>query len=141
MKITRFTFAVLIALFVSFAVQEGYVKEETKAAEQAGNSWLSLVDAEKYSEAWKGFSTFFKERMTLEKWETQIKSVRAIFGKFENRKLKNATPTKTLPGAADGDYVVLQYDTAFEKKKSAIETVTVSLEKDGKWGVINYYIK
>jgi len=41
----------------------------------------------------------------------------------------------------DGDYVIIQFDTSFENKKSAIETVTPMLDKDGVWRVSGYYIK
>ena len=74
-------------------------------------------------------------------WKQQIQSARAIFGKLKSRKLKSATPTTALPGAPDGNYVTIQYDTAFEKKESALETVTLKLENDGQWGVIGYYIR
>jgi hypothetical protein len=46
-----------------------------------------------------------------------------------------------LPGAPDGEYVVIQYETSFEKKAFAIETVTPSFEKDGIWRVSGYYIE
>jgi hypothetical protein len=46
-----------------------------------------------------------------------------------------------LPGAPDGKYVVVQFDTSFQRKKSALETVTPMMEKDGKWRVSGYYIK
>jgi hypothetical protein len=57
------------------------------------------------------------------------------------RKLKSKQYTKTLPGLPDGEYVVIQYETMFEKKQSAIETVTPMLDKDGKWRVSGYYIR
>jgi len=41
----------------------------------------------------------------------------------------------------DGEYVVIQYDSSFEHKQSAVETVTPMLDKDGKWRVSGYYIK
>jgi hypothetical protein len=46
-----------------------------------------------------------------------------------------------LPAAPDGNYVVLKYDTSFENKKSATETIAPMLDKDGKWRVSGYYIK
>jgi len=121
--------------------QKTFAQQDTKPAVQAADTWLGLVDAEKYPEAYKGFSSFFKERMTEEKWTEQVKSARSIFGKVQTRKLKAATPATSLPGAPDGNYVVVQYDTTFEKKQAAVETVTMSLEKDNKWGVVGYYIK
>lgn len=60
---------------------------------------------------------------------------------MQSRKLKSATYTKTLPGAPDGEYVVIQYDSSFVNKKSAVETVTPMLDKDGKWRVSGYFIR
>jgi hypothetical protein len=37
----------------------------------------------------------------------------------------------TLPGAPDGEYVVFQFNTSFEQKSAAVETVTAIREKDG----------
>ncbi len=44
-------------------------------------------------------------------------------------------------GAPDGEYVVIQFETSFEHKRSAIETVTPMMDRDGKWRVSGYYIK
>ena len=70
-----------------------------------------------------------------------LHATRDPLGKTTSRKLKSASYTKTLPGAPDGDYVVIQYETSFENKQSSIETVTPMLDKDGKWRVSGYYIK
>ena len=47
----------------------------------------------------------------------------------------------SMPGAPDGEYVVIQYSTNFQNKKSAIETVTPMKNKGGEWRVSGYYIK
>jgi hypothetical protein len=47
----------------------------------------------------------------------------------------------SLHGAPDGEYLVIQFETSFSNKKSAIETVTSMLEKDGNWRVSGHYIK
>jgi hypothetical protein len=133
---------IIIAMLGLMAVPaQQALSQDTKPAQQAADTWLALVDAERYSEAWKGFSSFFQERMTFDQWQQQIKSARSIFGKLEARKPKLATAAKSLPGAPDGDYVVVQYDTEFDKKEHALETVTMLLGKDGKWGVAGYFIK
>lgn len=46
-----------------------------------------------------------------------------------------------LSGAPDGRYVVIQYETAFERKKSAVETITPMVDPDGAWRVSGYYIR
>lgn len=70
-----------------------------------------------------------------------MRAYRVPLGKVQSRKLKSATYTKTLPGAPDGQYVVLQYESSFEHKQSAVETVTPMLDNDGKWRVSGYFIK
>lgn len=57
------------------------------------------------------------------------------------RKVKSATFTRTLPGAPDGEYVVIQFESQFENKAAAIETVTPMRDKDGAWRVSGYYIR
>ena len=62
-----------------------------------------------------------------------LRASREPLGKVLSRNLKSAVFTKTLPGAPDGKYVIIQYYSSFEHKQSAVETITPMLEKDGKW--------
>ena len=112
-----------------------------KAAVAASNAWLSLVEEGNYVESWNQAAGFFKNAVTKEQWQNSMKAFRVPLGKMMARKLKSKQYTKTLSGAPDGEYVVIQYETTFEKKQSAIETVTPMLDKDGKWRVSGYYIK
>lgn len=110
-------------------------------AQKSAEAWLALADAGKYAETWDGAAAFFKSAITKERWVSALKSTRGPLGAMRFRKLKSATYTKTLPGAPDGEYVVIQYDTSFENKESAVETITPMLDKDGKWRVSGYFIK
>ena len=112
-----------------------------KLAQEAAESWLALVDAGKYSQSWNEAASFFKQKVTAEQWASAVKSAREPLGKLESRKLKHYQYTQTMPGAPDGDYVILQFDTSFANKKAAIETVTPMKDKDGRWRVSGYYIK
>ena len=112
-----------------------------KLAQEAAESWLALADSGKYTQTWEQAADYFKERVTAENWEKAVKSVRVPLGKLESRKLTSAQYTKTMPGAPDGDYVILQFDASYENKKRAIETVTPMKDKDGKWRVAGYFIK
>jgi len=47
----------------------------------------------------------------------------------------------SMPGAPDGEYVVIQFESSFANKKSAVETVTPMKGEDGVWRVSGYYIK
>ena len=112
-----------------------------KAAQKAAEFWLSLVDSGEYAESWNEAAQIFKQKISLQQWKSALESARIPFGKLKSRKFKTAAYTETLPGALDGKYVVIQYETKFDKKKSAIETVTPIMEKDGQWKVSGYFIR
>jgi hypothetical protein len=111
------------------------------AAQKAAESWLVLVDSGKYPESWDEAAALFKGAMTREQWTQTLKGVRSPLGKLQSRKIKSRQYAEKLPGAPDGKYVILQFDTVFEHKASAIETVTPMLDKDGSWRVSGYYLK
>jgi hypothetical protein len=133
------TLTILSILFFVDSPSSDEVAE--KAAIKGSMAWLSLVDGENYAESWNQASGLFKNAVTKEQWLNSMKTFRVPLGKVVARKLKSKQYTKTLPGIPDGEYVVIQYETIFEKKQSAIETVTPMLDKDGKWRVSGYYIK
>ena len=115
--------------------------EAVSKSQIAATTWLILTDSGKYPESWEEAAASIKLAITKPDWERALKSYRSPLGTLKSRKLKSATFTRTLSGAPDGEYVVIQYDTQFENKASAIETVTPMHEKDGSWRVSGYYIK
>jgi hypothetical protein len=46
-----------------------------------------------------------------------------------------------FPGCCGREYGVIQFESSWAKKKSAVATVTPMVEDVGKWGVPVYYIK
>ncbi len=111
-----------------------------KAALAASAAWLSLVDEGRYPETWDQAAGYFRNALKKDQWVASLKGGRSPLGRLVSRKLKSKIYTNTLPGAPDGEYVVIMYDTKFENKESAVETVTPMLDRDGKWRVAGYYI-
>jgi len=112
-----------------------------KRALEASDMWLKLSDSGRYAESWETTAALFRNAISKEQWNQSLNAVRKPLGKVIKRSVKSKQYATSLPGAPDGEYVVIQYETSFEKKKSSIETVTPMLEKDGKWRVSGYYIK
>ena len=110
-------------------------------AEESSTAWLTLVDSGKYADSWQEAAQFFKNAVAKEQWQSMLSATRAPLGKMSSRKVKSATYTTKLPGAPDGEYVVIQYDSSFEHKQTAVETVRPMLDKDGKWRVSGYFVK
>ena len=117
------------------------IPQAKAAAQKSAEQWLALVDAGNYAESWKTAAGFFQAAVPQDQWGHTIATVRGPLGDLVSRKLKSAHYTKSLPGAPDGEYVVLQFDTSFANKKAAVETVTPMLDADGTWKVSGYYIK
>ncbi|MFY9531819.1 MAG: DUF4019 domain-containing protein [Candidatus Acidiferrales bacterium] len=142
MKLVAMVLSVLLlfAMWPQTAATQTQQKPE-ELAQKSAQAWLALTDSGKYAESWDEASQLFKNAVTKEQWSSKIKAARAPFGKVQSRKLKGATYSKTLPGAPDGEYVVIQYETSFENKASAVETISPMLDKDGKWRVSGYFIK
>lgn len=115
--------------------------EKEKTAIGVADAWLKLVDAGEYDKSWDEAATYFKSAVTKEQWQNTVEAARKPFGKCIARTVKSAKYTTSLPGAPDGEYVVIQYEASFENKKNAIETITPMMDKDGQWRVSGYYIK
>jgi hypothetical protein len=107
----------------------------------AAQSWLAQIDSGNYAKSWKESSAYFRGAITEKGWVDALNGARKPLGKLISRKLIKTQNAQSLPGAPDGNYVVMQFATGFENKKDAVETVTFMREKDGKWKAAGYYIK
>ncbi|MGH8023801.1 MAG: DUF4019 domain-containing protein [Limisphaerales bacterium] len=112
-----------------------------QAASAAAQKWLTEIDNGQYGQSWQDAASSFQGAITKQKWVSALTGVRKPLGDLESRKLAAARYTTQLPGAPDGQYVVMQFDTSFADKNSAVETVTFELEKDGQWKASGYFIK
>jgi len=113
---------------------------EQKAVE-AAELWLALADREEYSQCWETAAGYLIGRIERRDFVKQLSGARTPLGKVISRQLESKEYTTTLPGAPDGQYVVLHYKTSFEHHKRAAETITPMLDKDRKWRVSGYYIR
>jgi hypothetical protein len=111
------------------------------AAEAAAEAWLKLVDAGDDAGSWDQAAKVFKGAVTQPDWSQMAAGVRTPLGKLVSRTLKSRQYAETMPGGPDGQYVVLQYDTVFEHKASAVETVSPMADPDGIWRVSGYVIR
>ena len=128
--------------FLFLSCQSIYADQTKKeAALTAAENWLAIVDGEKYAASWQDAAAYFKKAVSEDQWTRSMTAFRRPLGKVLSRTLASQNYTKTLPGAPDGEYVVIQYRTSFESKTASIETVTPMLAPDGVWRVSGYYIK
>ncbi|MGB3051687.1 MAG: DUF4019 domain-containing protein [Polyangiales bacterium] len=138
---------IMIAIGVLGLIATGCSKKEKPAGAgtdegiAASNAWLAVIDAEQYDDSWNQACTFFRGVVPKDQWALQIAGVRGPLGSVLSREVASAEYTTKLPGAPDGEYVVIQYRTKFQNKADAVETVTPMRDPDGVYRVSGYYIR
>lgn len=136
----RLVAAAVLSLLLTASARAEDADAVTKAT-AAATAWLALTDAGQYQDSWKQASSTFQASLTSTHWQSALQATRLPLGALKTRTLRSATYTRTLPGAPDGEYVVIRYDSSFANKAAAVETVTPSRERDGSWRVSGYFIR
>lgn len=139
--VLRVMFVTAFWLVLSFTACMADDSSKEKAALSAAEQWLAFVDDGQYDRSWAEASELFRNALTRDQWTQALQGARKPLGKVISRKVRNAAYMTSLPGAPDGEYFVILFDSSFGNKASALETVTPMLEKDGMWKVSGYYIK
>lgn len=130
----------LVAVLYVNPVMAGDAAKE-KDAVSAAKVWLTMVDEGKYADSWQNTATYFRNTVPQSQWEQSLQAIRTPLGKVVSRRVNTKSYKTSLPGAPDGEYLVIQFATSFANKKSSVETVTPMLENDGTWRVSGYFIK
>lgn len=109
-------------------------------SEQAALDWLALVDARQWEESWEATGEMFQSEVTAAQWAETGTTVRDPLGAVQSREVETLQQTENLHGVTEGDYVVIQFSTAFAKAPNAVETVILRAE-DGALKVVGYFIR
>jgi hypothetical protein len=139
MKIRGLGWVAIVALVAASAAWAADKPEDL--AQAAAESWLKLTDAGNAEASWDQAAKLFKGAVTKAQWAQALAGVRPPLGKVISRKLGSRQYSEKMLGAPDGKYVTIQYETAFENKTSAVETITPMLDPDGVWRVSGYVIR
>jgi len=130
----------LLAMSAALAQNDENTLEVTPAI-AAAEAWLRIVDDGRYAESWERSADVFKGTIDRPRWETTVVRARGQLGQGAARKLRSAVYRRNLPGAPEGEYVVIEFDTRFENRPLSVETVTPMRDKDGVWRVSGYFIR
>jgi hypothetical protein len=104
-----------------------------------GGQMASVVDAGNYAGAFAMFPARIRSGGdAVEKyWVDYLRAKRAPLGRALSRKLGNAWFSRTLSGPPDGYYELFHYNTSFQRKTQAAESVVLTKES-GHWQVPGY---
>jgi len=131
------TLGLLLGLADSVRADAESIEQATTAAQ----AWLGLLDDQEFDESWRMAGELLKVAVAQEEWTAKLSVTLGPLGKKTSRGVRSSEYSTTMPGAPDGEYVLLQFDTSFENKQSAVETVVMMKESDGLWRTSGYYIR
>jgi Protein of unknown function (DUF4019) len=110
-------------------------------AQAAGESWLKLVDDGQYALAWERGAQMLRDELTQAAFVEMTDKFRKETGKLVSRKFRSSKLGTQSPSGAPGRYVFIEYDSVFEKRASAVETVIAVAESDATWRVAGAFIR
>ncbi len=113
----------------------------TDAAAVAAGQWLAAADRGDAANTWEEAAAVFRAAVTPEQWADSLSRVQQSLGRAVSRRPGSSRFTTELPGAPDGEYVLLEYATEFEHKKNGTETVVMTREPTGEWRLSGYWIR
>lgn len=102
----------------------------------AARAWLSMVDAGRWEDSWRGTGAQFRARNTVEAWTRASEEMRQSVGAMLSRA---DLSHESVPAPPNG-YEMVKFRTNFANRPSAIETVTLARE-DGAWKVVGVWVE
>jgi hypothetical protein len=132
--------ALLIIMVMVMGCTSSSPEDATKDGVTAATSWLTLIDAGKYDDAWAASADEIKSVGPKEAFAKMMTQTRAPLGKEVSRTVKDKGYAKDPQNAPPGEYVQIHFDASFENSKSATELVIVKKQPDGVWRVGQYSV-
>lgn len=123
----------IIIIFPLLAQQPD--EENEQAATRAAERFFELVDADRFADGWEMAAAPMKEEIGRQEWVETLQKFRDKAGLVVSREKSKATAHEN----EDGEYIVLTYETNFEKLKNVEEILTVMLTENGDWRVASYF--
>jgi len=111
-----------------------------EAASAAALEWLAVVDSGDYEASWEQAAPAMRQAVTTAQWTAALGQARGPLEPFGERNRIEARYATELPGAPEGEYVVLQYRTGVAGDRTVVETV-VPMNVDGAWMVSGYFVR
>jgi hypothetical protein len=114
--------------------------DSERAATRVTRSWLRLVDDGRHPASWAAAAPLLRENVGPREWDAALRAVRVPLGRCLGRRLRSRAVVEGPTGVLRGPYVVIRFESAFERRSRVAETVTAVLGPDRCWHVAAYFI-
>jgi hypothetical protein len=113
---------------------------EELAAQRQALGFLGYLDQGRFADSYSYTGMLLRNQLDREAFASKVESARANTGALQSRELVDAGYTTSVPGAPEGQYVILHYHSSFVRRPDTVETLTLALAK-GYWRIDGWYIK
>lgn len=132
-------------LFGSIKAQTHFQETDQMAvwsieAAKVAQDYVKLLDQGNYAESWKRGASLFQRTVNQKEWESALARSRGRLGAMKSRTLKDQRPAFDPKGLPKGAYMVVEYNTSFEKAPNSGELLTLIREPNGAWKVLTYQV-
>jgi hypothetical protein len=115
-------------------------QEDESEASATAQAWLDAVDRRHYAASWTGAAPVLKDAVREDDWCTALRTVRAPLGRCLGRSLRTGAQVAPPDGSPADPWVVLRFETRFERSHGVTETVAVERNSDSRWRVAAYFV-
>jgi hypothetical protein len=107
-------------------------QDQQENLKQLATSWLNLIDTEHFAESWQQLGKKLKGKYSESTWKNALRPLLSQTGKIKKRTFRSVSYTD-----AQGETVIVEFESSFANAATAREIVTMAQEA-GQWKIISY---
>jgi hypothetical protein len=124
-------------LFAAMPKVLASAEDQIDQALVASKAWAAQIDAGQYDESYAFACDAMHDKVPQDRWEQVLKALRIPWGTVVSRKQISHIYKPNGYEGAGGEFMVITYDTSFQRMDPATEVVVLKWE-DGKWRGAGY---
>jgi hypothetical protein len=129
--------AILCLLFAAMPKVFASAEDQVDSALTASKAWVAQIDAGQYDESYAFGCDAMHDKVPQDRWAQILKALRTPWGSVVSRTQVSHIYKPNGYEGSEGEFLVITYDTAFQKLGLATEIVVLKWD-GGKWRGAGY---
>src|ERR1700692_3358620 len=137
MKPALFLAGIFCFLFAASPKALASAEDQIDDALVVSKAWVALIDAGQYDDSYASACGAMHDKVPQDRWAEVLKALRTPWGPVLSRRQISHIYKPNGYEGSEGEYMVITYDTSFQRFSSATEIVVLKWE-GGKWRGAGY---
>jgi hypothetical protein len=129
--------SVLCGLLSTMPRVHASAEDQIDNALAVSKTWVAQIDAGKYDDSYAFGCSDLHDKVPEDRWETVLKALRTPWGPVVSRQMTKHIYKPNGFEGSEGEFMVITYNTAFQKLDTATEVVVLKWD-GGKWRGAGY---